>query len=161
MAKQSAGLLVYRRRNSGAEVLLVHPGGPFWQNKDRGAWSIPKGEFSLHEDPLEVARREFHEETGFTADGSFVAIQPLKQPGGKTVHAWLVEGDFDPAQVRSNTFSIEWPRGSGKVCEFPEVDRAGWFTIAEAREKILPGQRAFLDALEAALLRLGSDHAAS
>ena len=161
MAKQSAGLLVYRRRNSGVEVLLVHPGGPFWQNTDRGAWSIPKGEFFPHEEPLDVARREFQEETGFTADGKFVAIQPLKQSSGKTVHAWLVEGDFDPAQVRSNTFSIEWPRGSGQVREFPEVDRAGWFTIVEAREKILPGQRAFLDALEAALVRVGNDHAAT
>ena len=152
MPKQSAGLLVYRRRNGGVEVFLVHPGGPFWQNKDQGAWSIPKGEFAPGEDPLEAAKREFHEETGFTIDGHFTALRPVKQPGGKVVHAFLVEGDFDPSTLRSNTFMLEWPRGSGKVRKVPEVDRAEWFTIDEAREKILPGQRALLDAVEQQIL---------
>lgn len=152
MPKQSAGLLIYRRREVGVEVFLVHPGGPFWQHKDHGAWSIPKGEFSAGEDPLEVAKREFHEETGFEAHGEFLPMKPLKQPSGKVVHAWLVEGDFDPREVRSNTFQLEWPRGSGKVSEVPEVDRAEWFTLDEARTRILRGQLALLDALEKSLL---------
>jgi predicted NUDIX family NTP pyrophosphohydrolase len=150
MPKQSAGLLIYRRRNGELEVFLVHPGGPFWRNKDQGAWSIPKGEFAPDDDPLEAAKREFHEETGFTAKGPFSAIQPLKQASGKTVHAWLMEGDFDPSQLRSNTFKLEWPRNSKKFIDVPEVDRAGWFSIALAREKILPGQLGFLGQLEAA-----------
>ena len=144
MAKQSAGLLVYRRRRGDIEVLLVHPGGPFWRNKDLGAWSIPKGEFAQGEDPLEAAKREFHEETGFNADGNFVPLQPLKQSSGKTVHAWAVEGDYDPAQVRSNTFQLEWPPKSGKTMEVPEIDRADWFDMHIAGEKILPGQCGFL-----------------
>jgi predicted NUDIX family NTP pyrophosphohydrolase len=147
MAKLSAGLLYYRRTASGIEVFLVHPGGPFWQSKDLGAWSIPKGEFSPGENPLEAAKREFREETGFEAAGDFLPLQALKQPGGKTVHAWAVEGDFDPSMLRSNTFTVELPRGSGKLREFPEVDRAEWFTLDAARERILPGQRPFLDEL--------------
>ncbi len=115
MPKQSAGLLIYRRRDGELEVFLVHPGGPFWKNKDQGAWSIPKGEFAPDDDPLEAARREFHEETGFTASGPFHAVQPLKQPSGKVVHAWLVEGDFDPALVRSNTFK------PGMATQFQEI----------------------------------------
>lgn len=148
MPKQSAGLLIYRRRNGRLEVFLVHPGGPFWQNKDLGAWSIPKGEFADGDDPLEAAKREFHEETGFTAQGPFHAVPPLKQPSGKVVHAWIVVGDFDPKQLRSNTFELEWPRGSGKLREVPEVDKAEWFALDVAREKILPGQRGFVDSLE-------------
>ena len=147
MAKHSAGLLVYRRRKDGVEVFLVHPGGPFWQNKDHGTWSIPKGEFSPGDDPLQAAKREFHEETGFTIDGNAVALPPLKQPGGKVVHAWLVEADLDADAVRSNAFALEWPPRSGKRCEFPEIDRAAWFPLDAAREKILPGQLPFLGAL--------------
>jgi predicted NUDIX family NTP pyrophosphohydrolase len=148
MPKQSAGLLIYRRRYGELQVFLVHPGGPFWNNKDQGAWSIPKGEFAAGDDPLEAARREFHEETGFTANGEFVPFKPLKQPSGKIVHAWLMEGDYDPGQVRSNTFKLEWPRNSKKFIDVPEVDRADWFTLDVAREKILPGQQGFLDQLE-------------
>jgi predicted NUDIX family NTP pyrophosphohydrolase len=148
MAKQSAGLLVYRRRRGDVEVFLVHPGGPFWRNKDLGAWSIPKGEFANGEDPLEAANREFHEETGFNAAGNFVPLQPLKQSSGKTVHAWAVEGDYDPGQVRSNTFQLEWPPKSGKTMEVPEIDRADWFVMDIARDKILPGQCRLLVELE-------------
>jgi predicted NUDIX family NTP pyrophosphohydrolase len=148
MPKQSAGLLIYRRHNGELEVFLVHPGGPFWRNKDQGAWSIPKGEFAPDDDPLEAAKREFQEETGFTADGPFHSLQSLKQPNGKIVRAWLAEGDLDPSQVRSNTFKLEWPRNSKKFIDVPEVDRAGWFTLEAAREKILSGQCPFLDELE-------------
>jgi predicted NUDIX family NTP pyrophosphohydrolase len=148
MPKQSAGLLVYRRRDGGLEVFLVHPGGPFWRNKDQGAWSIPKGEFAPDDDPLEAARREFHEETGFTAEGPFHALQPLRQPSGKIVHVWFMQGDFDPHLLRSNTFKLEWPRNSRKFIDVPEVDRADWFTLDAAKERILPGQRPFLDQLQ-------------
>jgi predicted NUDIX family NTP pyrophosphohydrolase len=149
MPKQSAGLLVYRRRCSALEVFLVHPGGPFWRNKDLGAWSIPKGLFAESDDPLEAAKREFHEETSFTATGSFLPLGSLKQPGGKIVHAWAMEGDYDAAAVKSNTFPLQWPPKSGNFIEVPEVDRADWFTLDAAREKILPGQRGFLDQLAA------------
>src|SRR5215212_9400097 len=121
MAKQSAGLLVYRRRDGNIELLLVHPGGPFWKNKDSGAWSIPKGEFTEGEEPLEVAKREFLEETGRPIDGSFQPLTPVKQRSGKTVHAWSIEADLDVSHVKSNTFTIEWPPRSGKQQEFPEV----------------------------------------
>ena len=137
MPKSSAGLLLYRLP---LEVFLVHPGGPFWANRDEGSWSIPKGEFEAAEDPLAAARREFTEETGFTASGAFKRLTPLKQKSGKIVHAWAVEFDCDPTLVRSNTFVF-------KGREFPEVDRAGWFTIEEAKQKILPGQAGFLDQL--------------
>ena len=137
MPKSSAGLLLYRLP---LEVFLVHPGGPFWANKDEGSWSIPKGEFEASEDPLAAARREFTEETGFTASGAFKRLTPLKQKSGKIVHAWAVEFDCDPTLVRSNTFVF-------KGREFPEVDRAGWFTMEEAKQKILPGQAGFLDQL--------------
>ena|SRR3990172_7451141 len=152
MAKQSAGLLVYRCRAGRLEVFLVHPGGPFWQNKDEGAWSIPKGEFSQDEVSLDAAKREFHEETGFKIEGHFTPLRPIKQRGGKTVHAWLVEADFDSDQVKSNTFSLEWPRGSGKIKEFPEVDRAEWFALEAAREKILDSQRPLLDEAQSLLV---------
>ena len=137
MPKSSAGLLLYRLP---LEVFLVHPGGPFWASKDKGSWSIPKGEFETSEDPLAAARREFTEETGLTASGEFKRLTPLKQKSGKIVHAWAVEFDCDPTLVKSNTFVF-------KGREFPEVDRAGWFTIEEAKQKILPGQAGFLDQL--------------
>jgi predicted NUDIX family NTP pyrophosphohydrolase len=148
MAKQSAGLLVYRKRDDKIEVLLVHPGGPFWKNKDSGAWSIPKGEFATGEDPLDVAKREFQEETGQSIDGSFQPLAPIKQRGGKTVYAWAVEADLDVTHVKSNTFTIEWPPRSGKQQEFPEVDRAEWFSLDAAAEKINDGQRELLHQLQ-------------
>ena len=141
MPKLSAGLLLYRYRPD-LEVFLVHPGGPFWAKKDAGSWSIPKGEFAEGEDPLAAARREFTEETGFVAEGEFVALRQLKQKSGKIVHAWAVQMDCDPAVIRSNTFTF-------KGREFPEIDRAGWFAIPEARRKILAGQIGFLDQLAA------------
>ena len=146
--KNSAGLLLYRRRDE-LEVFLVHPGGPFWAKKDLGAWSLPKGEIEEGEDPLATAIREFTEETSFPIDGDFLRLTPLRQPSGKMIHAWAVEGDCDPAQLRSNVFSMEWPPKSGQQREFPEVDRAAWFTIAEARTRIIAGQAAFLDELVA------------
>jgi len=141
MPKTSAGLLLYRDRNGVLEVFLVHPGGPFWAHKDEGVWSIPKGEFEPGEDPLDAARREFTEETSLTAAGEFVPLKPLKQKSGKIVHAWAVKGEADPARVRSNSFVF-------KGREYPEVDRAAWFGLAEARKKILPGQLGFLAELE-------------
>jgi predicted NUDIX family NTP pyrophosphohydrolase len=128
--------------------LLVHPGGPFWQKKDVGAWTIPKGEFAAGEDPLDAARREFHEETGREVAGPFTPLTPVKQPGGKTVHAWAVEGDFDPRALTSNTFSLEWPPRSGRRQEFPEVDRAAWFDLEEAKRRINRGQVVLLYELE-------------
>lgn len=148
MPKQSAGLVMYRYCNSILQVLLVHPGGPFWAKKDIGAWSIPKGEFASDEDRLAVARREFEEETGFQVTGNFVALTPIKQAGGKVVHAWAIEGDCNTSHVRSNTFQMEWPPHSGKQQEFPEVDRAEWFDLPSARTKILKGQRDLLDELQ-------------
>ena len=148
--KHSAGLLVYRRREGVLEVLLVHPGGPYWAKKDKGAWSIPKGEFDPQTEPdaLAVARREFEEETGQPIAGPFVALEPIRQRGGKLVQAWAVEGDLDVSRLRSNTFQMEWPPRSGRFRDFPEVDRAEWFSLAEARERILTGQRPLLDELE-------------
>jgi len=128
MANNSAGLLMYRHRGGILQVFLVHPGGPYWAKKDLGSWSIPKGEFTPDEDPLEAAKREFEEETGFSASGPFSPLTPIKQPSGKIVQAWAFEGDGDPSAIKSNTFSMEWPPRSGKYQEFPEVDRAGWFT---------------------------------
>ena len=146
MPKRSAGLLMYRR-NDLLEVLLAHPGGPFWAKKDMGAWSIPKGEFYSGEDPLLAAKREFEEETGITPEGEFIALGELKQAGGKIVTAWAVEGDCDPSTLKSNTFSMEWPPRSGRMAEFPEVDRWEWFSVEEAEERILAGQRVFLERL--------------
>jgi predicted NUDIX family NTP pyrophosphohydrolase len=130
------------------EVLLVHPGGPFWAKKDLGAWSVPKGEFPPGEDALVAARREFEEETGFAVDGRFIQLTPVKQSGGKLVQVWAVEGDCDASAVRSNTFSIEWPPRSGKEQQFPEIDRAEWFTIEAAKQKILKGQIPFIEELK-------------
>ena len=146
--KNSAGILLHRLRGSGIEVFLVHPGGPFWAKKDAGAWSIPKGEFEAGQDPLEAAKREFKEETGFAVEGNFIELTPVKQPGGKVVYAWAVMGDCEAESIKSNTFSLEWPPRSGKRKEFPEVDRAGWFTPEVAREKILKGQLNFLEELK-------------
>lgn len=146
--EKSAGLLIFRKRRDTLEVFLVHPGGPFWAKKDDGAWSVPKGEFGEDEVPLEAAKREFQEETGFAAAGEFEPLEPVRQPSGKMVYVWIARGDYDPSAVRSNTFSIELPRGSGKTRQFPEVDRAGWFSMNEARRKLLRGQVAFLDQLE-------------
>ena len=151
MPKRSAGLILYRRRNRDIEVFLVHPGGPFWAKKDLASWSIPKGEYTESEDPLAAAKREFHEETGFSVDGTFTPLGELKQSSGKIVSAWAIEGDCDPAQLRSNTFQLEWPPRSGKHIEVPEVDRGAWFSIAEARTKLFTGQLAFLDRLLAKL----------
>jgi predicted NUDIX family NTP pyrophosphohydrolase len=145
--KTSAGILLYRRRNEALEVFLVHPGGPFWAKKDLGAWSLPKGEIEEGEDPLAAAVREFTEETGFPIDGEFRALPPRRQPSGKTIHVWAIEGDCDPAELRSAMFSMEWPPRSGKQQEFPEVDRGAWFSIAEARQRIIAGQAPFLDDL--------------
>ena len=150
MPKRSAGIILYRRRGD-VELLLVHPGGPFWIKKDLGAWSIPKGEYDEGEDPLTVARRELEEETGMPADGKFIPLGQVTQPGRKVVAAFALEGDFDPAQLRSNVFELEWPPRSGRKKSFPEVDRAAWFSPSEAREKILAGQREFIDRLLTAL----------
>ncbi len=147
MPKKSAGLLMYRRRRGVLEVFLVHPGGPFWAKKDAGSWSIPKGEYMPGEDPLEAAKREFEEETSFKASGEFIVLTPRKQPSGKVIAAWASEGDCDASAIKSNTFLMEWPSRSGRQQEFPEVDRAGWFSISVAREKIIKGQSGFLDEL--------------
>jgi predicted NUDIX family NTP pyrophosphohydrolase len=147
MAKQSAGLLLYRRRNRRLEVFLVHPGGPFWAKKDLGAWSISKGEYGEGEPPLQAAIREFHEETGFTAQGNFLELGAVQQSGGKVVSAWAFEGDCNPGDLISNRCQIEWPPRSGRRIEIPEVDRGGWFSISEARERILKSQEPFLDRL--------------
>jgi predicted NUDIX family NTP pyrophosphohydrolase len=144
MPRTSAGLLLYRRTASGIEVFLVHPGGPFWAKKDAGAWSIPKGEYLPGEDPLAAARREFAEETGIVLDGEAVDLGSVKQAGGKIVRAWAIEGDCDAGAIRSNTFALEWPPRSGRQQEFPEVDRAAWFDLETAEEKILKGQLDFI-----------------
>lgn len=154
MSKISAGLLMYRRRSGKLEVLLVHPGGPFWRNKDDGAWSIPKGEAVEGEDLLECAKREFEEELGVKPRGNFVNLTPVRQKGGKTVHAWALEGDLDTTSLRSNTFKMEWPPKSGKTAEFPEVDRAQYFELDAARGKINAAQVALMDELER-VVRLG------
>jgi predicted NUDIX family NTP pyrophosphohydrolase len=148
MPKSSAGILLYRVRAGEPEVLLVHPGGPFWARKDRGAWSIPKGEYEEGDDPRAAALREFEEETGRPLDaGELAALGKIKQRGGKVVTAWAAEGDLDPAAITSNTFELEWPPRSGRMREFPEVDRAQWFALPEARTKILPAQEELLDRL--------------
>jgi predicted NUDIX family NTP pyrophosphohydrolase len=151
MKRRSAGLLMYRIRDGRIEVLLIHPGGPFWTRKDAGAWTIPKGEFDDDEDALVAAKREFVEETGFALGDRFVELQPIRQTAGKRVHAWAFEGDCDPARIVSNTFEIEWPPKSGKRQAFPEADKAGWFDLAAARAKIIASQIPLLDELAAAL----------
>jgi predicted NUDIX family NTP pyrophosphohydrolase len=151
MAKLSAGLLPFRKRRDQVEVFLVHPGGPFWAKKDEGAWSLPKGEYTQGEDPLEAALREFTEETSFHADGPFVPLGESKQPGGKNITAWAFETNLDETAIKSNAFSMEWPPKSGNIQEFPEVDRAAWFSLPRAQIKILRGQVPFLVRLGATL----------
>ena len=145
--RKSAGLLVFRKMNTAIEVFLVHPGGPFWKGKDLGAWSIPKGEFTDGEDPLAVAQREFKEETGQEISGDFIALKTIQQKGGKLVHAWAVEGDADADRIVSNTFRQEYPYKSGRWITIPEVDKAAWLGVDEARKKINPAQEAFLEEL--------------
>jgi predicted NUDIX family NTP pyrophosphohydrolase len=147
MPQRSAGLLMFRRRPGGVEVLLVHMGGPFWAKKDDGAWSIPKGLLDEGEDALAAARREFEEETGQTPDGKFIELGVFRQPSGKQIAAFAVEGEFDLATFKSNLFAMEWPPRSGRMQEFPEADRAGWFGKAEAQVKIIRGQRPIIAAL--------------
>jgi len=150
--RQSAGLLLYRFQPGGElEVLLVHPGGPFWAKKDEGVWSIPKGEFEPGEEPLAAARRELEEETGIVARGECASLGSVKQKNGKLVHAWAIEQDADAASIRSNTFALEWPPRSGQMREFPEVDRAAWLDLATAKRKIVAGQRELLERLAAKL----------
>lgn len=151
MTVHSCGILLYRHSRGRLEVMLVHPGGPFWAGKDAGAWSIPKGLPHADEAALDAARREFHEETGFTADGAFLELGDLHQPSGKIIHAWALEGDLDVNRIRSNTCSLEWPRGSGRHLEIPEIDAGGWFTLDAARHRITAGQAEFLDRLCARL----------
>ncbi|MBM3545257.1 MAG: NUDIX domain-containing protein [Alphaproteobacteria bacterium] len=152
MAKLSAGILLYRGSGEALELLLVHPGGPFWAKKDAGAWSIPKGEYDEGEDPLAVAKREFAEETGgMPPQAGYIDLGELAQPSRKVITAFAAEGDFDPAALKSNIFELEWPPKSGRKQAFPEIDRAGWFTSAEARTKILPGQASFIDRLLSAI----------
>jgi len=151
MAKLSAGILIYRRAAAGIEVFLVHPGGPFWAKKDDGAWSIPKGECAPGEDGLAAARRELAEETGLKPAGEFLRLGSFRQSSAKTVEVWAVAGEADPARLASNTFAMEWPPRSGRICEFPEVDRAGWFTLPAAARKVVKGQAPILEALKAQL----------
>lgn len=145
--KKSAGILLFRRKNNGIEVLLAHPGGPLWKNKDAGAWTIPKGEFAAEEQPLDAANREFTEETGIGLYGDFVELTPVTQKSGKTVHAWALEFDINASEIQSNVFEMEWPPKSGKLQQFPEIDRAAWFAPDEAAQKIIPAQAAFIDEL--------------
>ncbi len=151
MPERSAGILMYRRTGGAVEVLLVHPGGPFWKKKDDGAWTIPKGLYQAEEEALAAARREFEEETGAAPAGEFIPLGEFRQSSAKTVSVWAAEGEFDVTKLKSNAFTLEWPPKSGKMSEFPEIDRAAWFSPEDARRKILKGQRAVLDALFARL----------
>jgi predicted NUDIX family NTP pyrophosphohydrolase len=145
--RQSAGLLMFRRTPAGIEVLLAHPGGPWWANKDDGAWALPKGEYDDQEEALAAAQREFTEETGIVADGPFLSLGEVRQRSGKLVKAWAFEGDCDPAQLRSDEFEMEWPPHTGRMKRFPEIDRIAWYTPRDARLKILPAQLPFLERL--------------
>jgi len=147
MSNQSAGILLYRKTDDELQVFLVHPGGPFFKNKDDGAWSIPKGEFLTDEDPLAAAKREFEEETGQAVEGNFIELKPVRLKSGKNVHAWAVEGDIDHATIISNSFEMEWPPKSGKKQSFPEIDRARWFNTSEAKLKLNAAQAAFINEL--------------
>ena len=145
--KKSAGILLFRKLGPDCELFLVHPGGPFWKNKDEGAWSIPKGEFTEEEDALAAAKREFKEETGVNCNGNFIELASVKLKSGKIVYAWALEKDIDPDKIKSNLFEMEWPPKSGKLQSFPEIDRAAWFTPAAAKQKINPAQATFIDEL--------------
>jgi predicted NUDIX family NTP pyrophosphohydrolase len=147
MASKSAGILSYKYDNSELRVLLAHPGGPFWAQKDNGAWSIPKGLFEENEEPINAAKREFKEETGFDVEGELIELGALKQPSRKIIYAWAVEQDIDVSKIVSNKFALEWPNHSGNIKEFPEIDRCQWFGVAEAKIKIIQGQAAFIDTL--------------
>jgi len=147
MSKQSAGILLYKKVVNDLQIFLVHPGGPFFKNKDEGSWSIPKGEFLDDEDALIAAKREFEEETGQAIDGDFISLKSIKQKGGKTVYAWAVEGDIDHETIVSNVFDLEWPPRSGKMITIPEVDRADWFDVTAAKQKINPAQVLFIERL--------------
>ena len=153
MPKKSAGILVYHKNKEEYEVLLVHPGGPFWAKKDLNSWSIPKGEFEDDEEPLGAAKREFEEETGFKIEGEFIEQPPVKQPSGKLIYSWAVEGDIDASKVKSNLFKMEWPPRSGAFKEFPEIDRAEWFSFVTAEQKIVYGQIPILENLKIILVR--------
>ncbi len=148
MIKKSAGILVYRKPGENIEVLLVHPGGPYWRNKDDNAWSVPKGEPEENEELFRAAQREFHEETGFSIEGDFTSLEPVKQQSGKIIYTWAVEGDADPYALESNSFEMEWPPNSKNKQLFPEVDKAGWFSIGMAKQKICKGQIPILEQLE-------------
>src|SRR5580765_3363007 len=148
MIKKSAGILAYRKRAAEEQVFLMHPGGPFWKKKDSGAWSIPKGEVADNESDEAAARREFEEETGFAITGQLIPLQPIKQKNGKIVTAWALEQDLDADKIKSNLFEMEWPPKSGKYQQFPEMDRAEWFSVITAKEKIIPAQTALIDELE-------------
>lgn len=150
-AKRSAGILLFRFSVNMLEVLLVHPGGPFWAKKDIGAWSIPKGEFEADENPLDAAIREMEEETGVKVSGKFIELTPVKQKGGKIIYTWTLQMDIDPATIRSNDFEMEWPPKSGKKKSFPEIDQAAWFNTNVAKQKIIPGQAPIISELEAKL----------
>jgi predicted NUDIX family NTP pyrophosphohydrolase len=152
-SKKSAGLLPFRFQNKNLEVLLAHPGGPFWKNKDQGAWSIVKGEYNDDEEPLAAAKREWQEETGLKISGKFIPLKPVRQKSGKEIIAWAVEADLDPTAIKSNSFEIEWPPKSGKKQSFPEIDRAAWFSINEAKEKINPAQAELVEELVEKLIR--------
>lgn len=154
MAKRSAGILIYRIKDGNTEVLLAHPGGPFWARKDVGAWSIPKGEFSEKENPLDAAVRELKEETGLQLNGRFYNLTPVVQKSGKKVYAWAHEEDVDISNVRSNNFEMEWPPGSGKMGSYPEIDKVQWFAVDVAKKKIIPAQAAFIKELEKLLKKL-------
>ncbi|MFO8051177.1 MAG: NUDIX domain-containing protein [Thermoplasmatota archaeon] len=147
MVEHSAGILLFRYEEEGLRILLVHPGGPFWKRRDEGSWSIPKGLLEEDEDPLHAARREFREETGHKVEGAPIELGEIRQPGGKVVHAWAVEEELDTENIESNTFRMEWPKNSGNVKEFPEVDRAEWFDVETAKMKILKGQKVLIDRL--------------
>ena len=148
MGKKSAGLLVFRIRQNNLQIFLMHPGGPFFARKDLGAWSIPKGEIGENENEAEAAKREFEEETGFQFKGDLISLKPIKQKSGKTVVAWATEQDFDVSKIKSNLFEMEWPPKSGKYQQFPEMDRAEWFSVSDAKEKIIPGQNGLIEELE-------------
>ena len=153
MPRMSAGLLLYRRRRGTLEILIAHPGGPFFARKDEGVWTIPKGEPNSGEDLLAAAQREFEEETGFAPEGPFVPLSPVTQKGGKRVHAWAVEGDWDPSRLVCNTFELEWPPRSGRLKEFPEIDRAEWSDLDLARRRLKPAQAAWIDELQSLVAR--------